>query len=166
MRKLLIAALSAMLYIGAYFNSNEFTTHYSYTNRENIKVNKLIKPYFDHIVEGLIKAGVKINLDQPISIQFEDAGNMPHGVIGIAKGMFDFQRVEIIINRSIWGSFNTVERYWVLIHEMGHDFWTVYHHGNGIMRPYHKDGESKKTLVSRTDEFIADLLKDPRNRAE
>ena len=157
MRKLLIAALSAMIYLGAHFNTNEFTTHYTYTNRENIKVSSLIRPYFDHIVEGLIKAGVKINLDQPISIQFEDEGNMPKGVIGIAKGMFDHQRVEIIINRSIWGSFNTIERYWVLIHEMGHDFWGKFHDGHGLMRPYHKYGESKESLIAAVERFVEEL---------
>lgn len=113
-----------------------------YTN--NITVERDILPYFNYILRTFDHANVKIDLTQPISIKFSD--DLPDGVIGIAKGMFDHTRVEILISREYWYSFSKTERMWTLLHEMGHDFFMIYHYGEGIMRPYHTSGETTESF--------------------
>lgn len=123
--------------------------------QSHIIVDRDIRPYFNRIVKDIRREGVKINLNQPISIKLVDIED--EGIIGRAIGMFDRSRVEIIIDRDFWYDFNEMERGWALLHEMGHDFWEIFHYGDGIMRPYHQEGETHKTYVEAFKEMMADL---------
>ena len=138
MHRKLLWGLFLSLSLGFVFTLQ--SPNYSYY-RDNIQVDLEIRPYFDQIVKEVIRAGVKIDLTQPIKITLVDEPRK--GVIGVAHGMFDTSRVEITIDRAYWTKFNDVDRKWVLIHEMGHDFWGIFHHGDGIMRPYHLEGETR-----------------------
>ena len=154
MHKFIKAAMAAIFFFILLFNHNGGHDH-RYVLGDNMEVSRELQPIFDHIVEGLIEGGVKMDLSQPIKITFETG--MPIGVLGIAKGMFDAGRVEIQINPSLWFDLNITEKYWVLAHEMGHDFFKIFHHGNGIMRQYHREGESRKTLLAKMEEFITEI---------
>lgn len=146
--------MAAIFFFIVLFDHNGEHEH-QYITGDNIEVSRELQPIFDHIVGGLLDEGVKIDLEQPIKITF--VTGMPNGVLGIAKGMFDTSRVEIQINPSLWFDLSTTEKYWVLAHEMGHDFFKIFHHGNGIMRQYHRDGETRKTMIARMNEFITEI---------
>ena len=68
--------------------------------QSHIVIDRDLRPYFKRIVKDIQREGVKINLNQPISIKLVDIEDQ--GVIGRAVGMFDRGRVEIIIDRDFW----------------------------------------------------------------
>lgn len=121
----------------------------------NIQISKELEPYFYELVEDIERNGVEIDLSQPIRIVLVE--ELPTGVIGLAHGMFNPNWVSIAISREYWDKFNEVEKRWVLLHEMGHDFWEVHHNGSGIMRPYHRVGDSLATFKRAAKEMYEDL---------
>lgn len=153
-KKVTVSVLAAVLTVVS-FLVNDHVGNEDFELTANMRIDEEIKPFFFHIVEGLQEAGVEIDLDQPIQIKIVD--DLGEHTIGIAKGMFNSSIVDIRISRYWWYEMNNTEKYWALIHEMGHDFWRVFHHGNGIMRPYHREGETKKSLIKAVDQFIEEL---------
>ena len=115
--------------------------------------------FFNRIMTTFIEEGIVVNLEQPIRIYFDEEykETLPYGVLGVAKGMFNPRRVQIVFSKSKWVEMTTVEKYWTMMHEMGHDFFFIYHHGDGIMRQYHRRGENRRTLTLAANEFIQEI---------
>ena len=155
MQRVSIVVVGVVLVILGVFSRQKNNNLRKQIFESNIQIDKGIQPYFDHLVKGLQMEKVDIDLNQPISIRFTT--ELPEGVLGQARGMFDSSRVDIIINLAQWQQLNSAEKYWVLMHEMGHDFWGKFHDGHGLMRPYHKYGESKESLIAAVECFVEEL---------
>ena len=67
-----------------------------------------------------------------ITIEFRDTNDY----IGVAEDMFDENSVQIYISTSYWNKLTNHQRLFVVLHEMGHDFYFLWHHHNKIMSPY------------------------------
>lgn len=97
-----------------------------------LHINDIIKPYYEEIIKELEDEGIEIPYQESITIGIDPLMNPM--LLGYAIGMNDDRRVLIQINTKLISAHPNQLRY-VLLHELLHDIFNVYHYGNGLMKP-------------------------------
>ena len=100
------------------------------------------------------KEGIPLRLNDSYSISF-DKGLDSTPYLGMAKGMFYINKVDIRINKKMWKELDENDRKILLYHEMAHDLLMQRHitDPNSIMYP-NRMGMNRRDADSMLTEFL------------
>ncbi|MDG1823113.1 MAG: hypothetical protein P8H25_07070 [Flavobacteriaceae bacterium] len=88
--------------------------------------------FVEKFYRDLNNNSISTTIPEEFSVKFSnlDKDELTCDSHGVSYGMFDDSKVDILINKKSWDSFSTVQKYYILYHEMFHDVFNLEHSKN------------------------------------